>query len=310
MSLRSLDMPSPNLLSIGALSRATGVPADTLRTWERRYGFPAAERTESGHRRYSLLTLERLRLVVRALERGHRPGNVLTATSEQLASLLEIEPPEAARAVEPAPIAGSDMIDAWIGHVERYEGRALDRELRTAYAELGGNAFLEERVGPFIVAIGQRWASGQITVAHEHFASERIRELLAELWRPLSDAATGAAYVCASPPGELHVLGLHMVALTVALSNGRVIFLGADTPVLEVAGAVAAHSAQAVMMSASASCEASSLAQHLTELRDAVPAQVPIVAGGAGVQGLFSDRDPAGVLVLQRFTSLRAWLRS
>src|SRR5687768_4224959 len=67
MSLRSIDMPSSNLLSIGALSRATGVPADTLRTWERRYGFPAAERTESGHRRYSLLTLERLRLMVRAL---------------------------------------------------------------------------------------------------------------------------------------------------------------------------------------------------------------------------------------------------
>jgi DNA-binding transcriptional MerR regulator/methylmalonyl-CoA mutase cobalamin-binding subunit len=310
MTLRSLDMPSPNLLSIGALSRATGVPADTLRTWERRYGFPAAERTESGHRRYSLPTLERLRLVVRALDLGHRPGNVLTATSEQLASLLEIAPRQPARAIEPAPADVHEVIDAWIGHVERYEGRALDRELRTAYAELGGNAFLEERVGPFIVAIGERWAAGAITVGHEHFASERIRELLAELWRPLSDAATGAAYVCAAPPGELHVLGLHMVALTVALANGRVIFLGADTPVLEVAAAVAAHSAEAVIMSASASCEASRLAQHLTELRDAVPAQVPIVAGGAGVQGLFSDRDPAGVLVLQRFAGLRAWLRS
>lgn len=310
MSLRSIDMPSPNLLSIGALSRATGVPADTLRTWERRYGFPAAERTESGHRRYSLLTLERLRLMVRALERGHRPGNVLTATSEQLASLLEIEPASQPRAVEPSPATASDVIDAWIGHVERYEGRALDRELRAAYAELGGSAFLEERVGPFIVAIGERWAAGAISVAHEHFASERIRELLAELWRPMSDAATGAAYVCAAPPGELHVLGLHMVALTVALSNGRVVFLGANTPVLEVAAAVHAHAAEAVVLSASASCEPSSLAAHLTELRDAVPAQVPIVAGGAGVQGLFSDRDPAGVLVLQRFTGLRAWLRS
>jgi len=315
MSLRSLDMPSPNLLSIGALSRATGVPADTLRTWERRYGFPAAERTESGHRRYSLLTLERLRIMVRALERGHRPGNVLTATSEQLESLLEIEPPpQPARANEPVrafePALASEVIDGWIGHVERYEGRALDRELRTAYAELGGNAFLEERVGPFIIAIGERWASGAITVAHEHFASERIRELLAELWRPLSDSATGAAYVVAAPPTELHVLGLHMVALTVALANGRVVFLGADTPVLEVAAAVEAHAAEAVVMSASASCDPSRLSQHLTELRDAMPARIPIVAGGAGVQGLFSDRDPTGVLVLQRFAGLRAWLRS
>jgi methanogenic corrinoid protein MtbC1 len=302
-------MPSPNLLSIGALSRATGVPADTLRTWERRYGFPAAERTESGHRRYSLPTLERLRLVVRALEQGHRPGSVLAATPEQLEGLLAIDRPRVDRtgdaAVRPLP----DVLEAWLGHVVRYEGRALDRELRTAYAELGGHAFLEERVGPFIVAIGERWAAGAISVANEHFASERIRELLAELWRPLSDAATGAAYVCAGPPGELHVLGLHMVALTVALANERVVFLGADTPVREVAAAVEAHSAEAVIMSVSASCEPRALSEHLAELRALVSAEVPIVAGGAGVQSLFNDGDSGGVIVLRRFAGLRSWLR-
>ena len=50
-------------LSIGALARATGVPAETLRTWERRYGFPEPERTSTGHRRYTLETLERVRMV-------------------------------------------------------------------------------------------------------------------------------------------------------------------------------------------------------------------------------------------------------
>lgn len=302
----------PNLLSIGALSRATGVPADTLRTWERRYGFPAAERTESGHRRYSLPTLERLRLVVRALDQGHRPGSVLTAPQEQLMRLLEVELPKEPEASPPARSAAEahDVIAGWLGHVERYEGRALDRELRTAYAELGGHAFLEERVGPFIVAIGERWASGELSVAHEHFASERIRELLAELWRPLSDAATGPAIVCAAPPDELHVLGLHMAALTVALSNGRVVFLGANTPVQEIAAAVAAHAAEAVVLSASANCERRALRSHLLELRAAVPEAVAVVAGGAGVQGLFSQESDTGVLVLDRFDGLRTWLRS
>jgi len=302
-------MPTPpNLLSIGALSRATGVPADTLRTWERRYGFPAPERTESGHRRYSLPTLERLRLVVRALERGHRPGTVLTAAPEHLLSLLDVGPAPASNAsAEPKMVPPA--IEAWLGHVERYEGRALDRELRTAYAELGGHAFLEERVGPFIVAIGERWAAGAISVAHEHFASERIRELLAELWRPLSDAATGPAFVCAAPPGELHVLGLHMVALTVALSNGRVVFLGASTPVREVGAAVEAHSAQAVILSASASCLGPVLKEHLSELRSAVPEGVPVVVGGAGVQDLFADAGSQGLVVMHRFSALRAWLR-
>jgi DNA-binding transcriptional regulator YiaG len=44
------DKPNePVTLSIGTLSSATGVPVDTLRTWERRYGFPApTARTEIG----------------------------------------------------------------------------------------------------------------------------------------------------------------------------------------------------------------------------------------------------------------------
>ena len=300
----------PNLLSIGALSRATGVPADTLRTWERRYGFPATQRTESEHRRYSLPTLERLRLVVQTLEQGHKPSAVLAAPPDQLMRLLESANAPRARAAESAPSSYGAAIEVWLGHVERYEGRALDRELRTAYAELGGHRFLEERAGPFVVAIGESWASGAISVAHEHFASERIRELLAELWRPLSDAATGRAFVCAAPPGELHVLGLHMVALTVGLANGRVIFLGADTPVREVAAAVAAHSAAAVILSASASCEPDPLRQHLLELREAVSIHLPIIVGGAGVQNLFTQGQGEDLVVLQRFGGLRAWLKS
>jgi DNA-binding transcriptional MerR regulator len=310
-------MPAePSLLSIGALSRATGVPADTLRTWERRYGFPAAERTESGHRRYSMLTLERLRRVTRALELGHRPGTVLTASDAQLDSLLSL----ARRA--PVPAAGTtgataeprtqrmsheapEAINAWLAHVERFEGRAFDRELRTAYAELGGQAFLEERVGPFIVAVGERWASGALSVGHEHFASERLREYLAALWRPLSDAATGGAFVCATPPYEQHVLGLHMAALTIALANGRVVFLGANTPVAEIAAAVSAHAAEAVVLSASASCDRAQLRRDVAELRACVPASVPIVAGGEA----FAAETP-GAEVLPRFSALRAWLRS
>ena len=47
----------PVELSIGTLSSATGVPVDTLRTWERRYGFPApVTRTGGSHRRYSVDT--------------------------------------------------------------------------------------------------------------------------------------------------------------------------------------------------------------------------------------------------------------
>src|SRR5689334_1137828 len=36
-----------------AVARETGVPADTFRAWERRYGIPRPQRTAGGHRLYS-----------------------------------------------------------------------------------------------------------------------------------------------------------------------------------------------------------------------------------------------------------------
>jgi DNA-binding transcriptional MerR regulator len=67
-------------LSIGALSRATGIPVETLRTWEHRYGFPAPERRPSGHRVYSRAIVPRLRRISEAIARGHRAGQVVSAS--------------------------------------------------------------------------------------------------------------------------------------------------------------------------------------------------------------------------------------
>ena len=54
-------------LSIGALSRATGIPVETLRTWENRYGFPVPERKPSGHRVYPLSSVPRLRRIAESV---------------------------------------------------------------------------------------------------------------------------------------------------------------------------------------------------------------------------------------------------
>ena len=81
------------VLSIGALSAATGIPVETIRTWERRYGFPIAERKPSGHRVYPVSTIPRLRLIAAALARGHRAAEVVGTSEQTLAALLEAVPP-------------------------------------------------------------------------------------------------------------------------------------------------------------------------------------------------------------------------
>lgn len=298
-----------NLLSIGALSRATGVPAETLRTWERRYGFPSGERTESGHRRYSMPTLERLRLVTQVLELGYPPSSALVADEATLREMMRAAKPLVAGNAPPienepgvSPGVMPPALEPWFEHVERFEGRAFERALRTAWAEHGGLAFIEQRAAPFAVELGLRWARGQISVGQEHFASERLREFLVQQWRPLSDAATGGSFVCATPRGETHVLGLHMAALTLTLGNARIVFLGADVPPQDMASAAAHHAAEAVVLSASASVDRARLRVDMAALRGALGTNTPILAGGVGFVP-----EPPGVVVLARFSDLQRW---
>ena len=58
------------LYNIGVVTRITGVPIPTLHAWERRYGFPDAERTAGGHRLYSEKDIARLSWVKSQVDAG------------------------------------------------------------------------------------------------------------------------------------------------------------------------------------------------------------------------------------------------
>ena len=63
------DMTSQpeGFVNIAAVERDTGLSKDTLRVWERRYGFPAPMRDRFGERLYPLEQVDRLRLIRRLM---------------------------------------------------------------------------------------------------------------------------------------------------------------------------------------------------------------------------------------------------
>lgn len=297
-------MENSYLLSIGALSKATGIPIDTLRTWERRYGFPQSERTDAGHRRYRAETIGRLQLALKAMEAGHRPAAVLRADLPALRKMVpgaDTEPPQVAPLPPPQSAAAStaSLVQLLLDHALRFEGRALERELRRAWAELGGMGFIESCAAPLLVAVGEAWERGDLSVGHEHFASERLRDFLVQQWRPLSDTATGPYVVCAVLSGERHVLGLHLAATTLALHGLRVVFLGADAPGSDVARVAIEQGATAVVLSMSSATDPQRASAQLRSLRAALPAATRVLCGGGGVPG-----DPSGCEKVNSFSEL------
>ena len=102
-------VPGEARLSIGALARATGIPVETLRTWESRYGYPIPERRPSGHRVYAVSIVARLRRIGEALARGHRAAQVVAASDVHLAALLDAT--QGSRAHLAVPLVPAQWVD-------------------------------------------------------------------------------------------------------------------------------------------------------------------------------------------------------
>lgn len=291
------------MLSIGALSRATGIPIETLRTWERRYGFPVPERKPSGHRLYPIESIPRLRRIGQALAEGHRAGEVVPASDDDLTRLIEAIP-------QPAELAGlhsrgsesladEELLEA----VLAFKGDRLTRALLLDWARMRPVDFLAERIAPLIRAVGQGWAEKRLDVRHEHFLSERVGDLLRSLRMPFEERANGPLVVMATLPGEHHGLGLQMTALLFASHGFRLLYLGTNTPVDQIASLATDLGAAHVALSVSVATGGAGSTRAIKRLRQSLAEKVTILVGGEGA------RPKEGVVCLRDLRDLHEWCR-
>jgi methanogenic corrinoid protein MtbC1 len=291
-------------LSIGALSRATGIPVETLRTWESRYGFPVPERRPSGHRVYALSTVPRLRRIAEALARGHRARQVVPASDAVLRELLAAHTAAVPSPAGFASAATNGELPQLLRLVESFESDGLTHALLSASARLGTLPFLETVVAPLLYAVGEAWENGRLEVSHEHFLSERLGDVLRSLRLALEERARGPLVVLSTLPGEAHGLGLQMAALVVAFAGCRVLYLGTETPVPDMVSLTRDLGARALALSVSASSRKPRTAALVRRLRGTLPRRTALIVGGDG-----APRPGPGVQVFADLRSLDGWAR-
>ncbi|MCW2990519.1 MAG: hypothetical protein JWM73_1113 [Solirubrobacterales bacterium] len=214
----------------------TGVSEVTLRAWERRYGLLEPIRSDGGYRLYSQAD-ERRVLAMQA----HMGRGVAAAEAAQLA-LAE------SAALSDVPADAAALVAALLSAVDGYDATRVDVLLEGAFA-LGRAPAIREVLLPALREIGERWADGRITVAHEHFASHLVERRLmrqAAGW----EAGPGRLALLACPSGERHTLGLLCFGVALADEGWRVAYLGADMPLGHVADAAARLQPDAVVLSA------------------------------------------------------------
>ncbi len=296
---------SPSWFSISGVERETGLGKDTLRVWERRYGFPSPHRDAQGERAYPPEQIERLRLLKRLLDAGHRPGQVVPLDIEQLHRLSREQP-----AITPALDERPDLgLHRWVELLQAHDLEALRRRLSEAQQRMGLAAFIDRLLVPLNTLVGDAWMRGSIEVYHEHVFSEIQQTVLRAGLAGLEDPGLAHPRVLlATLPGEPHWLGLLMAEALLTIDGARCISLGAQAPLWDISQAAERFGCHIVGIGFSSYMTADRIIAGVTELRRLLPARIDLWAGGTAPA--LKRRVVAGVTPVPELSGLHAALRS
>jgi methylmalonyl-CoA mutase cobalamin-binding subunit len=270
--------------TIAAVERDTRISKDTLRIWEKRYGFPLPARDTNGERLYTHDQVERLRHIKRLMDAGHRPGRIVAL---ELAALRQLD--EHISSDDKPSLAKSNRVNSshsaaalnLIDLLRCHDSRALRRALSQQLLLLGLGRFIADVVTPLLVDLGDAWSRGRLEVFEEHLCSETLEAVLRGAVMSLPEPPAGAAprVLLATAPIEAHGLGLLMAEALFGAAGCDCMNLGRQTPLADIVLGARAHRAEIVGLSFSSAVNQHQALEALSDLRAALAPEVELWAG-------------------------------
>jgi MerR family transcriptional regulator, light-induced transcriptional regulator len=282
-----MDQEVPSVrVRIGELGRRAGVSEHVLRAWERRYGLLRPERSPGGYRLYSAADERRIHRMQAHLAAG-------LSAAEAARAVLSEEPAGPPQQSTGSAGGGSvaDPAQDLAERLDQLDEPGAQAALDRLFAGFTTETVLRDALLPYLHHLGDRWELGQASIAEEHFASNLLRGRLAGLTRGWGQGH-GPCALLACPPGEQHDLGLLMFGIVLHRCGWRVEYLGASTPIAELARTARQTRADIVVLAAAIEDHFDGLAGDLTRLAR----QVPLALAGAGATQDIADQASARLL--------------
>ncbi len=268
------------MITIGAVSRQTGIPAATLRKWEERYGFPVPLRTQGGQRAFSAQDLDALVEISRRIAAGQRAGSAIRAVRVPIQTHGAAHTTD--RATEPEVAKALDLL-------QHNELGQLERLIASQLAASDVWRFSRDFAIPLIEAVGCRWQQGSLAVYKEHLFTSTFQGVLSQALPRLTRAPSGRLRVLlASPAGEMHTLALVLINALLCEAGIATTFLQGSLPAAEIANAVQSLGVHVVALSASVACPPKLLKAELESLRAQIDPGVRVWVGGGGARRISS----------------------
>lgn len=211
--------------SIDQFSGITGITKFVLRTWENRYGYLKAERTDTNIRIYTD------EMVIRALN-----TNYLLNNGFKISKIASLSDEEVFVEVENIKIKSNSSnseyyINEIIVSALTFNSIKFDSVYNEGVKEFGLLKFYKEVILQTMHKIGILWLTNRVAPSQEHFLSEHIKQKIAVATdSKFSKDNTGPSWLLFLPEGEFHEIGLLFAKFLLVQHGYNVIFLGPNVP--------------------------------------------------------------------------------
>lgn len=211
--------------------KETGIAADTLRAWERRYGLPMPERTPGGHRLYSQRDIETIKWLMAKQREGLSISRAVDLWNELRASGQDPLPAPASQMIA-VPSANLDAVRrAWLEACLKFDESAAEQVLNQAFALHPLETVCIEVLQRGLNEIGEMWYRAEASVQQEHFTSALAHRRLDALITATPPPTRPLTVLVGCTPGEQHTFSPLLFSLLLRRRGLRVVYLGANVPI-------------------------------------------------------------------------------
>jgi DNA-binding transcriptional MerR regulator len=311
---------------IQVVARRTGLSADVIRAWEKRYEVVSPVRSATGRRLYSDGDIDRLRLLARSTASGRSIGQVATLTTPALAALVHGDVTETPAVAEPDPGLARSIatatsttheergslahVTACLDALRRFDVVELDVSLRRASVVLSAETFLDALVVPLRDRVSEEVRTGALHDAHEHLAIAALRRALERVAEAAPPPPAPPVLLVATPLGQPHEIDALITAATASVEGWRAIYAGAGLPPEAIAELAAQLGARGVALSLGTFAGDRAIPRELRRLRLLVPRDVAILIGGPAADASRRVLREIGAEVVRDAVALRSRLRT
>lgn len=212
--------------TIDQFSKITGISKLVLRTWENRYQYLSADRTNTNIRSYSDKLLVKALKTKYLIDSGYKISTITKKNDNEINNIIED------LRIHSADYQSTDYyINKLIESGIDYNSKLFNKTYDQCMKDFDLIAFYTSILLPTLSKIGLFWLTNRINPGQEHFLSEMFKQkIYSEIDKISNQNHNSNTWLLFLPPDEYHEIGLLFSRLLLLKNSYDVVYLGANVP--------------------------------------------------------------------------------